>query len=111
MSVTFDATNVDNVASMANFNSAAYRRVTMALNDVATAAGGGAGASVTLSVIFNQPIPASVTSYNVQVTPNQDAVAFVTSKTNAGFTLTLNPRLASNTLSSGTNDIWVSWDQ
>lgn len=111
MSVTFDATNTDQVASMANFGASAYRRVTMPMNDVATAAGSGAGASVTLAVVFKAPIPASVTSYNVHVTPNQDAVPFVTSKTNAGFTLTLNPRLAANTLAAGTNDIWVSWDQ
>lgn len=76
--------------------------------NVATAAGGGAGAAVTLTVnatlIPGLSLPAN---YEVHVTPNQDAVAYVTAKTAEGFTVTLNPRLAANTLAAGTVDILV----
>jgi hypothetical protein len=72
--------------------------------DVATVAGSGAGAAVTKAFAFSKPIKAS---YTVQVTANQDAVPYVTSKTTTGFTVTLNPRLAANTLAAGTVDIVV----
>jgi hypothetical protein len=69
----------------------------------ATAAGGGAGQPVTLNVT-GLSLPSS---YGVQVTPDQDAVCFVTAKTNSGFTVTLNPRLAANTLAAGHVDIFI----
>lgn len=75
---------------------------------IATTIGGGAGQSVTLTVnatlIPGLSLPPA---YNVHVTPNQDAVCFVTNKTASGFTVTLNPRLAANTLAAGTVDIEV----
>ena len=46
-------------------------------------------------------------NYNVFVSPNQDAVAYVTGKTNSGFNVVLNPRLAANTLAAGTFDLLV----
>lgn len=73
------------------------------LEGVATAAGGSAGAAV-VTAITGLQLPAN---YAVQVTPSQDAVAFVSSKTNAGFNVTLNPRLAANTLAAGTVDIAI----
>jgi hypothetical protein len=73
------------------------------LEGVATAAGGSAGAAV-VTPIGNLQLPAS---YAVQVTPNQDATAFVSGKTNTGFNVTLNPRLAANTLAAGTVDIAI----
>lgn len=75
---------------------------------VATPAGGGAGQSVSVTVnatLF--PGLSLPSTYNVHVTPNQDAVPFVTNKTASGFTVTLNPRLAANTLAAGTIDIEV----
>jgi len=79
-------------------------RVVLAiLENVATAAGGGAGASVTTPISGLQ-LPAN---YVVQVTPNQDAVPYVTSKTSGGFNVVLNPRLAANTLVAGTVDITI----
>lgn len=74
------------------------------LADVANGAGGGAGLSVTVSVAM-AGLPAK---YSVSVTPNQDAVAFVTNKASTGFDVTLNPRLAANTLSAGTFDVTVT---
>lgn len=73
------------------------------LEDVATAAGGSAGAAV-VTAISGLTLPAK---YVVQVTPNQDAVPFVSGKTQNGFNVTLNPRLAANTLAAGTVDIAI----
>ena len=58
------------------------------------------GASVT-TAITGLTLPAN-SNYGVIVTPNQDAVAYVTSKTTTGFSVVLNPRLAANTLAAGT---------
>ena len=75
------------------------------LTNVANVAGSGAGASVVTAVTFSSG--ALPVSYNVQVTPNQDATAFVTAKTTSGFNVTLTPRLAANTLAAGTFDLIV----
>jgi hypothetical protein len=74
------------------------------LTGVANVAGSGAGASVVTAVAFSGKLPAT---YNVQVNPNQDAVAYVSGKTTSGFNVTLNPRLATNTLAAGTFDVMV----
>lgn len=71
---------------------------------VANGVGGGAGQSVTVAVAFTGELPAS---YGVQISPSQDAVAFVSAKTQNGFNVTLNPRLAANTLAAGTFDVLV----
>lgn len=71
---------------------------------VANVVGASAGASVATVVSGFTELPAS---YAVVVTPNQDAVAYVTAKSNTGFTVTLNPRLAANTLAAGTFDVVV----
>lgn len=71
---------------------------------VANAAGGGAGAAVATVVTFTEPLPEN---YNVHVEVRQDAVAFVGTRTAFGFTVTLNPRLAANTLASGTFGVTV----
>ena len=73
------------------------------LPNVANAAGTGAGASVTVSVT-GLSLPAA---YGVSVEPSQDANCFVTNKTSSGFTVTMNPRLATNTLAAGTLDIII----
>lgn len=71
---------------------------------IANAAGGAAGASVATTVT----LPASANlpaNYSVLVNPGQDATWFVTSKTANSFIVTLNPRLAANTLAAGTFDV------
>lgn len=70
---------------------------------ITNGAGGGAGAAVTVAVAFTG-LPAA---YGVLVAPNQDATAFVSSKTATGFNVTLTPRLAASTLASGTFDVFV----
>lgn len=76
-------------------------RVLLAYGTTANVIGGGAGVAVVTAVAGLKNLPAS---YQVNVTPNQDAVPFVTLKTSTGFTVTLNPRLAANTLAVGTFD-------
>ena len=70
---------------------------------VANAAGAGAGAAVTVAVTGLR-LP---TSYNVLINLDQDATWFVSGKTSAGFTVNLNPRLATSTLAAGTIDITI----
>lgn len=77
------------------------------LSNVASVAGGSSGAAVATTVAFSSPLPTA--NYSVFVTPDQDATFYVTSKTTAGFTLTLLPRLAANTLAAGVNTVLVKY--
>jgi hypothetical protein len=71
---------------------------------VANAAGGGAGQTVT-TAISNLQLPAK---YAVIVSGlSQDATAYVTGRTQTGFSVVLAPRLAANTLAIGTFDLLV----
>lgn len=71
---------------------------------IVNAVGSGAGASVTTAVAFAEGLPPT---YVVVVQANQDAVGFAAAKTQAGFNVTLNPRLAANTLAAGTFDVLI----
>lgn len=68
---------------------------------VANAAGGAAGSAVTVVVSGLKNLPPA---YGVIVQPGQDATWFISGKTSTGFTINLLPRLAANTLASGTVD-------
>ena len=68
---------------------------------VANVAGGGAGASVTITVTGLKNLPAN---YVVVVNPGQAATYYVSSKTSTGFVITITPVLATTTLSVGTID-------
>jgi hypothetical protein len=108
--MSFDPTIIDKTIGVANSTSTAYRKNFMFLKNVANLIGGGAGAAVATAVTFDPPLPDTATNITVHVTPAQDAVPYVTLKTVTGFTFTLNPRLAANTLAASVNDILVSWD-
>ena len=100
--MTFDVHTVSNPdGAKGQFND---RVVLGSLIGVANAAGGGAGAAVTVAVT-GLKLPAK---YAVAVNPGQDATWFVSAKTATGFTVTLNPRLAANTLAAGTIDIVIT---
>ena len=75
------------------------------LKAVANGAGGGAGAAVNVDVTGLQ-LPAK---YQVLVTTKADVTWFVpeANKTTAGFRVTLEPRLAANTIASGAIDILI----
>ena len=85
-------------------NLAQQGRIAVAnLTGLANAAGSGAGAAVVTAVaVANLPA-----KYTVVVNPGQDATWFVSAKTSNGFNVTLNPRLAVNTLAAGTFDVLV----
>jgi hypothetical protein len=71
--------------------------------NVANAAGAGAGQAVTATVTFLELPP----FYQVLVSPKQDCTCFVGNRTTFGFDVTLNPRLAANTLAAGNFDVLV----
>lgn len=101
--------NISNVPVDKPFssNSAGYRS-NQIKSSYTHVAGGSAGASVSITVAFANAVPTS--SYNVLLTGSQDAVYFASSKTPAGFTITVNPRLAANTLAIGSVDVLVMYD-
>lgn len=72
---------------------------------VANAAGGSAGASVTVAVSFVSQLPAN---YAVFVDSGQaGVVGTVSARTNTGFTVTLSPILTTATVAAGTFNVWV----
>ena len=79
-------------------------RVVLANFSVPSGAGAGAGDAVTVAVLMQLPA-----KYTVLVNADQDATAYVaqSSKSTGGFTITLNPRLATATLAAGTVDVLV----
>lgn len=74
------------------------------INGHTNAAGGSAGAAVVTPVSVGNELP---DNYSVVVNPGQDATWYVSGKTNSGFNVTLNPRLATNTLAAGTFDVVI----
>lgn len=79
------------------------------LRNVANAAGGGAGAAVTVALPNAFPggeLPADG-SYSVSVDAGQACVTAVTAKTATGFTLTLTPYPATATFAAGKLQIVV----
>lgn len=79
------------------------RAVIGSIPGVANAAGGSAGAAVSTTV----QLPSSANlpaNYSVLINPGQDATWYVSNKTFDSFTVTMAPRLASNTLAAGTFD-------
>ena len=80
------------------------RLIMGALFSITTAAGGGAGASVTTPVAFTEPLPAN---YMVFIDAGADAVGYISARTASGFNLVINPRLASATLGAGSVNIFL----
>lgn len=78
-------------------------RIVLLRKAVANAAGGSAGAAVTI-VVTGLQLPAA---YSVLVTPSQDSTWWISGKTRAGFTINLAPRLAASTLAASTIDYLV----
>lgn len=70
---------------------------------VATGAGAGAGDAVT-TAISGVTLPAN---YIVLAEMDQDATWYTSNKTQTGFDIVMNPRLAANTLAAGTINIIV----
>lgn len=75
--------------------------------NVVNPAGSGNGNLVTVAISFAEPWPGGSTNYCVDVNPNQDCTVWSSAKTINGFNVTLQPRLATVTLASGTFDVTV----
>jgi hypothetical protein len=91
-----------------------YAPVVAAVYNVANSAGSGAGTAVTISMSFTDqygvgglPGDATTGRYSVLVTPNQNALDYVTAKTSSGFNVVLTPSPATNTLAAGVFDVLV----
>jgi len=79
------------------------RLILLMKKQLAHAAGGSAGAAVTV-VLTGLSLPAS---YCVNVTPSQDATTWVSGRSQNGFTINIAPRLAASTLAAGAVDVTV----
>lgn len=71
---------------------------------VVTAAGGGAGATVSTAITFAEGLPAN---YQVIASFNLAAAIWITAKTSTGFTVNVAPLLAATTLGAGALDVLV----
>lgn len=67
-------------------------------------AGVSTGAASTVAVTWGEPV---VTPYTVLMSPVEDCTYFVTSKTTVGFTLNVNSRLATGTLTGASVEIFI----
>jgi hypothetical protein len=78
-------------------------RVLLARLSVAIIAGAAEGDSV-VTAVTGLVLPPSYAAF---AAPEQDAVGFVSAKTGSGFTLTVNPRLATETVAAGNVDVLI----
>jgi len=96
--------DVHTVESPTGFQLALQDRIVIGnLPNVATAAGGSAGATVT-KTFTGLRLPAN---YSVQVSASQACDCSVSGKSSTGFTVTLTPPQTSITLAAGTIDVTV----
>lgn len=93
---------VENVPGASPYSAGDRLRAGLVLA-LANAAGGSAGAAVTVAVT-GLSLPAK---YFVSVSPNQDARWYISAKTQSGFTVNLLPGLASETIAAGTIDLAI----
>lgn len=78
---------------------------------IANGAGGGAGQSVAVAVSIpadnNVSLPSNG-NYLVDVELSQDATYYISAKSATGFTVNIQPRLASQTIAAGTFNVQAS---
>lgn len=98
---------VHNVAVVDGSNPAFQDRVLLGIKTaIANAAGGGAGASVTTAVTFNNyELPPN---YVVSIDPGQSCLWYVTNKTANGFSVTLVPYPSTAVLAAGSFNLTVT---
>lgn len=78
---------------------------TLSAPTVTSVAGQGTTLAISSTLIPGLSLPST---YSAQATPDGDVVCNITGKTNAGFSLNVNPRLASQTLAAGHVDLWIA---
>jgi hypothetical protein len=94
------------------YNATQYRVAELLMPNIPTSIAGGAGAAVTVNVVFDTAtdydaiLPAD-TAYTIEATPSQACAVSYSSKTTTGFTLTLTPLSGGVTLAAGTVDVKV----
>lgn len=97
-----DLHTIEAVDGLNNF--ARTDRVFLGMQSVAFAAGAAAGDSVTATVTWNEPLP---TTYEVFFAPQADIAAYVSAPTALGFTVNVQPRLATETIAAGNIGVLV----
>jgi hypothetical protein len=70
---------------------------------------GSAGATVTVAVTVQDGVLPASGQYFVDYDLPADYTVFTTGKTATGFTVSLQPRLAANSVAAGTFNLQVSW--
>lgn len=104
---TIDTTTItERPTAYGNFN--CYSVAQIVIPNVATPVASGAGAVVTVTVLFNGEQPTD-TNYEVQVTASQACAVSVPTKLTTGFEFQLTPLTSGVTLSAGTADVCVKW--
>lgn len=112
--MAFDNNAVDKPTGYVNAPSSSFRAIICILNNIANAAGGGAGQAVTTAVQIKDIIPEfdnlpDDLNYNIQISTNHAVNASWSSKTNEGFNVVLTPLNAADTVQAGTFDVEVTW--
>ncbi len=70
---------------------------------------GAAGATVTVAVAVQDGVLPSSAQYFVDYDLPADYTAFTTAKTTGGFTVNIQPRLATNSVAAGVFAVRISW--
>ena len=84
-------------------------RLTLGMMFAVANGSGGAGATVTVAVLWTgSPLPSNG-YYFVDYDLPADYTVFTTAKTAAGFTVNIQPRLAANSVAAGTFNLQVSY--
>jgi hypothetical protein len=111
--VTVDSTLVERPTVYANIDPDAevYNAAEIRMPNVATPAAGGAGQSVTVSIVVSESnLPADL-NYTIEAMPGQECSVCYDeeSKTVDGFDIILVPLASDVTLQASTMDVVISW--
>ncbi len=96
------------------YNTDQFNVVELLIPNITTSVAGGAGQTVTVNVVFNTttaylPVLPGDTEYTVSGMASQACTLSYSAKTVNGFTLTLTPLTSGVTLSAGTVDLVVKY--
>lgn len=81
-----------------------FDRITLGTVTAVYPAATATGALTTIAVSWTEPVP---TPYTVLMSPVEDCTYFITSKTTVGFTLNLNSRLLTGTLTGASVECFI----
>jgi hypothetical protein len=107
--VTIDTTLIERPTLYGN--TTGYNVNEVIAPNVATAAAGGAGQSVTTSIAASEKnLPASL-NYTIEAMPSVACAVSYANKTTEGFDIIQTPLTSGVTLAAGTMDVKITWDK